>query len=519
LEIELKLSLPPGQAAAFVRRMARRRCTPERQLLHTRYFDTADFTLSGQGVALRVRRAGRRWVQTLKTEGERQGGLSRRLEYEMPVARGTPDWSRFPAAAQARVPEALRSRLVAVFETRFARTTWLIRGRHGAVIEVALDIGEVRAGERTQPICEVELELKAGSPDALFDLALGWTRQFELLPFDLSKAERGVRLAQGRAAAPVKSVPPALAPGLSVETGFVVLCQACLAHFQANLPGVLGRLPHTEASANAGPGAVPDIEYVHQARVALRRLRALLRMLRRAVVLPDSLQAGLRALVAALGPARDWDVLCDETLPAIGPHYPDPADWQRAMAAMETSRAAVRAAMQAALRAAQPGAWLLECQRWLRRRGWRTADALQRRLQTAPLDDWARQTLRKGRRRIARDARTFAQLAPPQRHALRIAIKRQRYAADFFQPLFERRALSRYLVALAAAQDSLGRANDARVGALLLQASAHHAEPAVAFARGWLAALQADAAAGGGRDREIARVVQDCLAHRLRSRD
>ena len=99
VEIELKLALPPQQVEAFLKLMAWRRSTPVRQALITRYFDTPDFALSAQGVALRVRRAGRRWLQTLKTEGERRGGLSRRAEYEMAVTRGSPDWTRFPAEA------------------------------------------------------------------------------------------------------------------------------------------------------------------------------------------------------------------------------------------------------------------------------------------------------------------------------------------------------------------------------------------------------------------------------------
>src|SRR5512147_777302 len=170
MEIELKLALPPQQAAAFLRRMARRRTlkgtgsVPLEQDLVTRYFDTPDFALSAQGVALRVRRVGRRWLQTLKTEGERRGGLSRRVEFEVPVGRGIPDWQRFPAEAQAYVAEALRAQLVPVFETRFHRTAWLLKGKGGAQIEVALDVGEVVAGERSQPICEIELELKSGQP-------------------------------------------------------------------------------------------------------------------------------------------------------------------------------------------------------------------------------------------------------------------------------------------------------------------------------------------------------------------
>jgi inorganic triphosphatase YgiF len=503
LEIELKLSLPPQQVGAFLRRMARRRSAPVRQELITRYFDTPEFALSAQGVALRVRRMGRRWLQTLKTEGERQGGLSRRAEFEMPVGRGSPDWTRFPAEALAYVPEALRAQLVPVFETRFNRTAWLIKGRGGALIEVALDVGEVRAGERSQAICEVELELKAGQPDALFALALEWAAAFDCLPFDLSKAERGVRLAHGEPEAPVKSAPLVLHRAMSVEDGFAAICQACLAQFQANLPGVLGvfppeqsgehpdgheganaestasPLPNPPPQAGEGANAEPTAinEYVHQARVALRRLRAALRLYRRVCVLPDELMAGLRELAAALGPARDWDVLCSETLPAIAPHFPDSARWQRGLGALEARRAEVRAAMRAAVIQARPGAWLLAMQRWLLRHGWRGVPETQRFVQLSPLDKWARQALRKGHRRIAPGARDFARLQPAQRHALRIAIKRQRYAAEFFQALFAGRRQARYLTVLREAQDALGRSNDARIAWTLLTAG--HTTPHV----------------------------------------
>ncbi|MCD6707849.1 MAG: CYTH and CHAD domain-containing protein [Thiobacillus sp.] len=510
VEIELKLALPPQQVEAFLKLMARRRGTPVRQVLVTRYFDTPDFALSAQGVALRVRRIGRRWLQTLKTEGERRGGLSHRAEYEMAVTRGSPDWTRFSAEALAYVPQDLRAQLAPVFEMRFKRTAWLIKGRGGARIEVALDVGEVRtlkginAGERSQPICEIELELKAGQPDALFALALAWAGRLDCLPFDISKAERGVRLAHGESAEPVKSVPLALDRAMSVEDGFAAIVQACLAQFQANLPEVL---------------ASDDIEYVHQARVALRRLRAALRQYRRVCVPPDELMDGLRALAAALGAARDWDVLCDETLPAIAPHYPDADAWQHGMQVLQAHRVEVRAAMRAALIQARPGAWLLALQRWLLLRGWRAVPEAQRFIQLSPLKKWAGRALQKGHRPIVRGARDFGQLQAAQRHALRIAVKRQRYAAEFFQTLFGGRRQDRYLAVLRDAQNSLGRSNDARVAWGLLT-TAHttprvlqnvvdrsplghtiprvlqNAGPMRDFVLGWLAAKQADAADG-----------------------
>src|SRR5574340_519398 len=547
-EVELKLALPPWQAEAFLKRMARRRVVPVEQELVTRYFDTPDFALSAAGVALRVRRTlkgastGRRWLQTLKTEGERQGGLSKRAEYEMSIPRGTPDWSRFPAEALAYVPQALREQVGPVFETRFTRTAWLIKGKGGAQIEVALDVGAVASGERSQPICEIELELKAGQPDALFALALEWAGTFDCLPFDVSKAERGVQLAHGLEAAPIKAVSLTLDPGMSVESGFVAVVQACLAQFQANLPGVLGHLPaagctpplpnpdeatkqstkpvngqvavyppqageHPEGheGANAGPPPIDDIEYVHQARVALRRLRAALRLFRRVCVLPDDVVDGLRTLAAALGPTRDWDVLCSETLPAIAPHYPDPPRWQAGMEVLQENRERVRAAMRSALAEASPGRWLLEMQRWLLLHGWRRVPTgemvpeTQRLEPLSPLEHWARRALKQSHRRVKRGARAFAKLQPSERHALRIAIKRQRYAAEFFRTLFaglpdgHTQRQAKYLAMLREAQDSLGRANDARIAAELMAAAPPQTGPMAEFVRGWLAATLAEA--------------------------
>lgn len=480
-EIELKLQLPPDQAGAFRKRMARRRGAPAEQDLVTMYFDTPDFVLSAAGVALRVRRSGRRWVQTLKTEGARAGGLSRRVEFEMGVKRGALDWSHFSPGALAYVPEVLRGTLAPVFETHFHRTVWRVKGRGGAQIEVALDVGEVRAGGRHEPLCEIELELKAGHADALFALALDWADTFDCLPFDVSKAERGARLARGEMAAPVKAAPLQLDSRMSVEEGFTTTVQDCLTHFQANLRGVLSPLPHA--------GATAATEYVHQARVALRRLRGALRLYRKACALPASLQDGLRTLAAALGPARDWDVLCEETLPAIAPYAADPVAWAEGMRVFEAQRQAAHAAMREALAAARPGAWLLAIQNWLLLHGWRQAPACRRAVQTSALVELARRSLRRGQKVIISGAHAFATLTPTQRHALRIAIKRQRYAVEFFSALCVARRRKPYLAALCRLQDSLGRCNDAHVGTRLLKDVGPAPVSTLMFVRGWLAAV------------------------------
>ena len=476
VEIELKLVLPPDQAALFLKLMARRRSVPVQQNLVTRYYDTPDFALSTQGIALRVRKVGRRWLQTLKTEGERLGGLSRCAEYEMAIPGGKPDWSRFPAAAQALVSATLRTQLIPVFETHFTRTAWLVGGRGKAQIEVALDVGEVRAGKSSQPICEIELELKAGKPDALFALAQGWAGQLDYLPLDVSKAERGVKLARGEAEVPMKSAPLTLRDNMRVEEGFAAIMQSCLAQFQFNLPGVL---------------ASDDVEYVHQARVALRRLRAALHLVRLACVLPEALLERLNLMAAALGPARDWDVLCCITLPAIAPHFADKDAWLAGLSVLETRRAEVRAEMRSEILKARPGEWLLALQRWLMQQAWRDVSESRRKVQLLSLKKWARRKLSKGHQMITRRAQAYKKLDPAERHALRIAIKRQRYAAEFFRDLFAVRCGARYQVVLQALQESLGRINDLRVANRLLTRTGAGVGSIGEFVRGWLTGCQA----------------------------
>ena len=476
-EIEWKLALEADQLVAFKRLMARRRVAPSTQNLLTRYFDTPEFALGDLGLALRVRRVGRRWIQTLKSERERHGGLSVRAEYETPVSGDTPDLSRFPPAALALIPQPLIKQLAPMFETRFTRTAWLLRTRSGAKIEVALDVGEVRAGTNSRPLCEVELELKSGRVEALLDWAMTVTKQINLLPLDISKAERGIQLARGIEVKPVRMGAIKLDPEMSVEDGFAVICRSCLAQFQANLQGVLRE---------------DSPEYLHQTRVALRRLRAALRLFHRVCPLTSSdLQQSLRSWNAVLGPTRDWDVLCLETLPTIAPHFTDAQAWATFAAAAETKRKSAWQAMRTALTASNPGRVILQFQLWLMQKTWRdaaTADPLQDLACLQPLSGFAAHALRAGRRKIRGKVQDFGQLTFEARHALRILIKRQRYAVEFFKSLRVAVKGNSYWNALVIAQDSLGRSNDARVATRLLDTlTVTGDKSAAAFVSGWLA--------------------------------
>lgn len=107
-----------------------------------------------------------------------------------------------------------------------------------------------------------------------------------------------------------------------------------------------------------------------------------------------------------------------------------------------------------------------------------------------PLEDFASRRLRKGARRVAAGARSFATLDAAARHRLRILVKRQRYAVEFLGSLFKARPARRHVRALSRVQDALGLANDCA------NALAHVRElsppPEFAeFSRGWFAAREA----------------------------
>ncbi|HQQ71882.1 MAG TPA: CYTH domain-containing protein, partial [Alicycliphilus sp.] len=176
-EVELKLALSARDAARLAQVPALARIAPTRERLYSIYHDTPALDLLRRRVALRLRREGEgaqaRWLQTLKTAGDAASALSRRGEWEMPVAgpaleperlAGTP-WDELDPGGDWAA--ALRP----CFSTDFERTRWLLRARGGAVIEVALDCGQITGGGRSEPLCELELELLQGPPEALLTLA------------------------------------------------------------------------------------------------------------------------------------------------------------------------------------------------------------------------------------------------------------------------------------------------------------------------------------------------------------
>ena len=477
-EIEIKLSVEPEHAARLWGLLARHpHRKPASRRLFSAYYDTPDRRLQSSGVALRLRRERKRWIQTIKSAGIAAGGLHRRAEHETEVPVQLPS---FPAMIEAGFGKLVagkqtREALQVAFTSEFRRSSTLIQPRAGTIIEVSLDRGAIAAGERRDPICEVELELKAGDTDALFELALEIARGLPVRLDNRSKAQRGYALAARIEPAPVKASTPPLSADMTVDDAFVAIAFHCLAHLQDNETGLLaGRNP----------------EYLHQARVALRRLRSVFRVFDAAIPRSHFAQMldELKSVAHLLGAARDLDVFAVDTLPHAesAQHVGVAALHQRT----QNTRRRAAGAVRAAIAAPEYTAMLLRLAQVLSAGQWR-GETARPAAANMTLAKFATKLVSHRYARVRKYGRHIAQLGLADLHRLRIQIKRLRYAIEFFLPLLEDKAEGA-LRALVELQDLLGRLNDDATAWKLLDAlatedSSMDYQQAIGFLRGWCA--------------------------------
>ncbi|MBB1162333.1 CYTH and CHAD domain-containing protein [Aquariibacter albus] len=542
VEIELRLQIPPAAREAV--RAFLREDGGSAQSLKAVYLDTPDRLLARHAMALRLRKEGRQWVQTLKC------GAAHALvrgEHNVPLP-AVPGGGQPPVDPQRHAGQAVGDQLLALldaaarhqgpaavglvegFVTDIQRRSRRQRLRHGTV-EFSLDEGELRApdgagGWRIWPVCELEIELLGGSPRAVFEAARRWTaRGLWLEP--RSKAERGERLRRG--GGPGQPGPAFGAQPLKLPRGAEV----------STLAGAALDNVAAQVLRNAGElcGGAAGAESLHQLRVGLRRLRSLDRL--RAGwpgVAPIAAGPALAALFRRLGAARDADALGEglgaelaaawaQAQGLAGPPagflaraapaeaVPDPVAELRAAPAQQ---ALLLLLAQSALPAERIAPMLAD---WTRERARPAAPA--DRADPAPAapaapsqppapadltpapDPSARAQasarLARWQRRLVREVQAFDRLDDEARHALRKALKRQRYCVELCAGLYGRKPLAAYLKPLRAAQEALGAFNDVCVATAHARAAAEAGQAEGWFALGWLQPRRAQVLAEAGR--------------------
>lgn len=171
--------------------------TVSKKNLENAYFDTSEYLLNKNKVALRIRkkindRGEAVFLQTFKTAGQSVNGLSQRGEWEWGLSENKLNLNELKQCEAW--PEIIETAdLVKVFETNFTRyqadITW-----HNSSIELVLDWGFIISNGNQERIHEIELELKSGNQDDLRSLAEELKEHLSLFPSDISKAERGFKL-------------------------------------------------------------------------------------------------------------------------------------------------------------------------------------------------------------------------------------------------------------------------------------------------------------------------------------
>ncbi|MGB4767154.1 MAG: CYTH and CHAD domain-containing protein [Rugosibacter sp.] len=451
-EVELKLTLAEKEQQRFLRHpLLKKAVHRQTETLDNIYYDTPDLALRRYGIALRLRRHGKHWLQTVKLAGTAAAGLASRPEWEVPYA-GRFDFS---AVTEKKVRTWLQhprllAQLAPIFETRFQRQTWRFTAAPGAVL-LTLDRGWITAGEERTEISEVELELDHAPLNALFDLALPLTESLALTPAVRSKAERGYQLHSNTPWQPVKATKISILPYLSPLAAFRTIALACLEHLQQNHYGAL----HTE-----------DPEYIHQMRVAMRRLRAALRIF--SPLLPTRFTSVLKdaftPLMVLLGQVRDLDVLYAEiaapVLAAMAnkPRNKDRPPLASLLSAIDQQRQHARQQAMALLDSPAYGHALLTALQALNQQ--ETSATTNATTSATKLPRFAAKRLRSTSKNVSRRIRSIDYENPASLHDLRIAIKRLRYALDFFSSLTTLKNLQPILPQLIPLQETLGQLND-----------------------------------------------------------
>ncbi|MGH6996715.1 MAG: CHAD domain-containing protein, partial [Phenylobacterium sp.] len=393
-EIELKFLCEPADLAVVLA-AAPHGETHEKALVST-YYDTPQGDLRKARISLRIREGGGKRVQTLK----RGDGFARE-EHEQAITTDGLDLG-FPALKDA-LPPAKRKTLSPIFTVRVVRRQRTFEFG-GSSIELAVDEGEVQAGERARRISEVELELKGGDCRPMFDLARELSRTAPLyLSFD-GKATQGQGLIDGSDRSPRRHDKAPLARGLTAAGAFQAIARNTLVQIAAN--GVVLR----EADS---------VEAVHQLRVAVRRLRSAVSTF--ADVADDdhaeAVKTELKWLAGACDEARDLDVFAESAAALVDPTL----DLSALAPVVEAARARAHAKACAAVASGRFRDLVLDTTAWVETGAWLSmggkAHAKHR---DTGADRFAAKALERRRKRLLKLAADLKGVDDEARHDARI---------------------------------------------------------------------------------------------------
>ena len=453
-EIELKFLVPDYKVDALLRQANIKSSQTNKLAAH--YFDTAEQDLAKAGIALRIRKEGDDWVQTIKATGD---GMASRLEHNHVLdaeqtAQAAETHSLSPdlqiykngelADNLARFDlDTLTDELIQQYVTDVERITRLVK-KDNNVVEVAYDEGLVHHGKdasRQQNIHEVEFELLQGKPEFLFEVAKTWCKRYKMCVSTVTKAERGSLLLAGKQFGnAVKSDLDQL--NISKKMSQPVFMRAVVHNCMLQI------LPNASAIAAGSP----DGNHVHQLRVGIRRLRAALKFFDG---FSEDINSDwipiLKQTFSLLGEYRDREILQIKTQPLLEEQGAPYVDWA-------PERDSLKVQPVDAVRANDFQLTLLELIEYS------MSDPSEESNADKPAKPKLRKILSKLFNKITKASDHFAELDLEAQHDVRKRLKSLRYISEFVAPMFKKKKTKQFLQYLEPAQDVLGEYNDSLVG-------------------------------------------------------
>jgi len=483
MEIELKFQIPAESKAPLEKFIQSKGGTSKR--LRAKYFDTDDRLLARSNIALRLRKEGHVWYQTLKVAPQAAAVIRHEDTVRLVTPPGTApvlDTSRHSSSDQwTKIDKLLRHdaahELKTLYETDLKRLSVDLRTRRG-LINYAIDTGSILTTEKETdplltalghtvgplklPVTEIELELVSGSNMALIEAGTRLVRDYGVWLDVRTKSMRGDSLAKATLImAPAKAQSVKISDDLSLEEFFEIVRKECVRHALVNA----SQLASEE-------GYSP--EHIHQLRIALRRLRTALKLFSRVhnfEVQTWSDQA--KFLAAQLGKNRDIDAMSESIWPELHKINAPLVEFS-AQEGIQSPALIVREG--------KIQSWFLEL----------IGRDLQSREQNTQ-SHWSAimPIIIKWQKKCAKRAKNFASLTVEERHELRKKMKRLRYSLEFIEGECKNAKFRHFSKVLARAQNELGIYNDLQVALENYRAIVTH-DPAAWFAVGWLIAQLSD---------------------------
>jgi CHAD domain-containing protein len=250
---------------------------------------------------------------------------------------------------------------------------------------------------------------------------------------------------------PVKASSVELAPKQSVQAAFQSIARACL----------------HQLCANTGPVRAGDAEGIHQARVSVRRLRAAISLFSAMLrgTQTEGIKRELKWLTGEFGPAREADVFMESVVKPVADADQKARGVTQLKDDLMNRRNVEFARAQSAVNTARFRALTLDAAAWIETGEWMYAGGAGKDQQRkAAIVETAAEQLNRRWKKLVKRGKYLDTLDSRQRHVLRIAAKKLRYASEFFAGVFPGKQAARrrkkFIAGLKELQARLGELND-----------------------------------------------------------